>query len=176
LEALGELFPDNYYPDPVPLQLPQQMAYQLSNRATVMQLSKWYRVETLYRLLESFRSRNPAVVAVRGQMLQELNSSTTACPYAANARFGNASYVCELDGAWLGLFQQLRTALTYKPAANVGRRRIEGGTSSNELENQANDDVIVAFWNCTATMIEKIANGDGVLNRVSFEISHAEWH
>jgi len=141
-----------------------------TQRVRVAAYLPWYDVGELAECLRGIRRNNFAIAEQRQQALERLGNLSTDAPFAAATQFPeDRDYVCEGHGDWARKFQQLKSALSYKPGDKDEKKK--AGTSTTPDATFAADigDPQQAFWNSTTAMIDQISRLDGVMSRAQFE-------
>jgi len=147
----------------------------LSRKARLLTMANWYEATDLLRTLYELRTYNHNIQANRDTMISKLNTCRlSACPYGPKKRFPEKQdFICESFGAWNKLFAQLRAGLYYKDRdANVDKPvpGNSGAVGKPGNENQQNqNDAVTAVSNVLVAMIERINNGEDMVDQYYFE-------
>lgn len=147
----------------------------LSRKARLLTMANWYDANDLLRTLYELRAYNHNIQSNRDTMISKLNTCRLgSCPYAAKRRLPEKfDYVCESHGAWNKLFAQLRAGLYFKDRdANVdkpvpGNSGAVGKPGNDNQQNQ--NDAVTSISNVIVAMIERINNGEDLVNQYYFE-------
>ncbi|OAD66933.1 hypothetical protein PHYBLDRAFT_151870 [Phycomyces blakesleeanus NRRL 1555(-)] len=135
---------------------------------TLLCSSTWYKAQDLLKIVIRVRKTlyehrlGPQGISQLKAIYVELGKTQTGCPLSATARFpANLCYVCEANGEWPSLMQQLRLAVCRLTVDQPTTACVDVAFSFRDPEQ--------SLWEATSNVMNAIGNMRDVFVRETVE-------